>query len=124
MENLEGFIDGVEILGLVIVLDGDHLEVEIDLGTLTLSLENREFKMDVKNSYRTPMEGYTTIRVDLTTVDEDGIFPDCPFNISALDLMSKNLKAVLFYSSEVEWEYCTLFLKYQGLTRAINVEVD
>lgn len=124
-ENLvEGSIDGVQILGLELVIDGDHTENDIDLGSVTISNDGREYCMDVVQSYRDFDGGKTTIRIDVTTKDDDVIFDDCPFNIKSTDLMVDKPKVTLYFECEENWEYCTLFVKYGGMTRALEVELD
>ena len=121
---IENYIDGVEILGLSIVIDGNHLNSEIDLGSVTITAEDREYCMDVTQSYRSFENGETTIKLDVTTLDDDNIFPDCPFNIKATDLMLDKASVTLFYECEEPWKHCTLFVKDNGCTKAINVELD
>lgn len=125
-ENLvEGFIDGIQILSVELVIDGDHTDTEMDLGAVTISNEDREYILDVVQVYRTFENGQTTIECKLTTTDEDIIFEDCPFNITATDLMVDDPKVKLYFACEESWEYCTLFVKGElGMVRALNVELD
>jgi hypothetical protein len=125
-ENLvEGFIDGIQILGLEIVIDGDHTNSEIDLGAVTITNEEREYIMDVVQSYRSFDNGQTTIKIDVTTKDDDVTFDECPFNINAVDLMVDNPRITIYFSCDENWESATLFVKGAlGMVRALEIEMD
>jgi hypothetical protein len=41
------------ILGVEVVIDGNHLSTEIDFGALTLSRDGREYIVDGVQSYKT-----------------------------------------------------------------------
>ena len=125
-ELIEGFIDGVEILHLVIIIDGNHThdDIDIDYGSITLTCEDREFKMDVVQSYRHFEDGETTITCDLKTLDEDEIFTDCPFDLTREDLYSDKLKVEFFFEYEEQWENCTLYVRDNGCTKAIDVDLE
>jgi len=71
-------IDNVEILGLTIVLYGetDNSPSVVDLGAVTIKREEREYILDVVQSYSTPKDGFTTIETDLER--DDNTFDECP----------------------------------------------
>ena len=116
------FIDGVEILSLDIVLVGEK-DVETDLGAVTISCEGREYILDVCQSYSTFENGLTTIETDLERDDE--IFVECPYNITAVDLMmSSDLKVEFYIATENEIESMALFVRFggvNGMTKVIDV---
>jgi len=59
-------IDNVEIISLTAVLYGERNdEHEIDLGSLTIKREGREYILDVVQSYTEVKDGFTTIETDL-----------------------------------------------------------
>jgi hypothetical protein len=122
MENT--FIDNVEILSLNIVLVG-KIDEETDLGAVTISRDGREYILDVCQSYSTFEDGLTSIETDLER--DDMIFDDCPYDITAVDLMSNDLKVEFYISIENEIESMTLFVRFggvNGMTKAINVIKD
>ena len=119
MEN--PFIHNIEILSLNVVLVG-KIDVETDLGAVTISREGREYILDVVQSYSMFEDGITSIETDLERDDE--LFFDCPYDITAEDLISDDLKVEFYISTENEIESMTLFIRIggaYGMTKAINV---
>lgn len=92
-----GNIGTIEIL-----LSGNQVDTDIDLGSVTLKHEGREFILDVcrSNRYYDEDEDQTLIEA-YVEIDEE-IFPDCPYDLTEDDLKSKTLSAEIFISSE-EW---------------------
>jgi len=119
-------IDGVEILGVTVVLYGEIEENEhVDLGALTIKRGNREYILDVVQSYRKFEGGFTTIETDLEK-DED-TFGECPYNITASDLMSNDLNIDFFIDGDfsANIEHITLFVKFpKGMVKAIDVQSE
>lgn len=127
MEN--PIIDGVEILGLTIVLFGelDRKTEYIDLGAVTIKREDREYILDIVQSYTKIEDGFTTIDTDLAK-DED-TFEDCPYNIMAEDLISDDLSVDIFIDGDFSQtiEHMTLFVRFggeNGMTKAIDIESE
>lgn len=127
----KGKIDGVEILHVSIEIGEVSLEpASLDLGSVTLSCDGREYRMDMVQSYTDEYEGYTIITVDLTTLDEDNIFEDCKFDLTKEDLFSPALKGTIYIgedSSSVAvnaYESATLFIRDGYLTKAIELELE
>ena len=119
MEN--PFIHNVEILSLNVVLVGKKDE-ETNLGAVTISREGREYILDVVQSYSTFEDGITNIETDL--IRDDETFSDCPYDITAVDLMSSDLKVEFYIETENEIESMTLFVRIggaHGMTKAIDV---
>ena len=120
-------IDNVEILGLTVELYGetDNSPSVVDLGAVTIKREGREYILDVVQSYTTPKDGFTTIETDLER--DDDTFDECPYDITAEDLMSDDLVAEFYIASELPVETLTLFVRFggeDGMTKAINVVED
>jgi hypothetical protein len=122
------FIDGVEILGVTVVLYGEIEENEhVDLGALTIKRGNREYILDVVQSYRKFEGGFTTIETDLEK-DED-TFDECPYDITSEDLMSDDLDIEFFIDGDfsANIEYITLFVRFggeNGMTKAIDIQSE
>lgn len=115
-------MENIEFLGVTIVIDGNHENTEMDLGSITLSLDGREYKLDPTQSYRNFEHGLTNISVDVE-VDKE-TFPDCKFDLEAVDLMDSNLDAKFYFSCDEDWEHATLFIKSNGCTKAIDLKLD
>ncbi len=119
-------IDGVQILGVTIELYGEREDHhEIDLGAVTIKREGREYILDVVQSYTEVKDGFSTIETDLERDDET--FDECPYDITAEDLMSDDLVAEFYIVSDLEVENLTLFVRFggeDGMTKAINVVED
>lgn len=119
-------IDNVEIISLTAVLYGERNdEHEIDLGSLTIKREGREYILDVVQSYTEVKDGFTTIETDLERDDET--FAECPYDITAEDMMADDLFVEFYIASDLEVENLTLFVRFggeNGMTKAINVVED
>lgn len=121
-------IDGVEILGVTVVLYGERTDDdEIDLGSVTISRDGREYMLDVCQSYTKIDGGFTTIETDLERDDE--LFEDCTYDITSTDLMSSDLLVSLYIGGDhsLTIEHMTLFVRFggeNGMTKAINVVED
>ena len=121
-------IDNVEILGLTIVLYGEvKKDEDVDLGSLTIARDGREYILDVCQSYTIFDGGFTTISAEL--IKDEEIFGECPYDITAEDLMSNDLKVEFYiggtFSANIE--NMTLFVKFggeNGMTKAIDVESE
>jgi hypothetical protein len=122
------FIDGVEILGVTVILYGEIEENEhVDLGALTIKRDDREYILDVVQSYTKFEGGFTTIETDLEK-DED-TFEDCPYDITSVDLMSNDLQLEFFIDGDfsANIEHITLFVRFggeNGMTKAIDVQSE
>jgi hypothetical protein len=115
-------MDDVKILGVEVVIDGNHLSTEIDFGALTLSRDGREYIVDGVQSYRDFNNGETTISIDVK-VDRE-VFCDCKYDLKETDLFASDLSATFFFSCDEEWESGTLFVKIGNLTKAIDLTLD
>lgn len=93
---------------LSIIIDGDATNTDLNLGSLTLSCGGREYILDPVQSYRTFERGETTVEVQLERDDET--FPDCPYDLTDVDLYDSNLKAEFFLESEESFDLRCMFL--------------
>lgn len=127
-ELREGYIGDVAISHVTISVDGEIDFGSLDLGSVTLSCEGREYKLDVVGSCWDVQEGCTEITADLTTMDEDAIFEDCPFDLTAEDLFSSDLTGTIFIEEEDGQPQhpmtATLIVKCDGCTRAIELAFE
>jgi len=101
------------------------------LGAVTLKRDGREFILDVCKSYQYDDDDCcsgTTIQCDLE-VDKD-TFEDCPFDLTVEDLLSEDIYAEFYISSEneedgeFEVERMTLNFTIDGENKKIKVVED
>jgi hypothetical protein len=112
------FIDDVEIISLDIVLVGEK-DVETDLGAVTISREGREYILDVIQSYSDFEDGLTNIETDL--IRDDETFDECPYDITAEDLLSDDLKVEFYIATDNEIQSMQLLIKVGEELKTINV---
>jgi len=96
---------------------------EYDLGVMTLKRSTRTLMLDVVQSYTNDENKHTTIECDLE-YDSD-LFEGKYQDLKESDLLGLD-EATLFigHEWEVEPESITLFVKSDGSTRAIELEID
>ena len=127
---VEGFIDDVAISHVTVRISKEVSSIAaLDLGSVTLNCEGREYKLDVTDSLWDSDEGYTEISCGLTTIDEDDIFEDCKFDLTGDDLFSSELRGTIFVGDEgeeIEGEEmtATLIVQRDGCTRAIDLTFE
>lgn len=121
-------IEGVEILGLTVVLYGEVTDdEEVDLGAVTISRDGREYILDVVQSTRVFEDGFTTIETDLK--EDVETFDECPYDITDEDLMEDDVNVSFFIGGDFSAtiEHMTLFVRFggeNGMTKAIDVSQD
>lgn len=106
-------IEGVNIHNLEVEIKGDVQRHDIDLGALTLRVDDREFILDVVQSYSDEIEGGLRISCDLE-VDED-TFDECPYNITKDDILDcehNDMVRELYVGGEVEFEVVSILLHF------------
>lgn len=84
-------IKGVKIGNIEVVLKGEKDdEKDYDFGALTLSCDDREFILDVCQSYTDGLEvtGDGTTRITLEVEVDEDTFDECPYNITKDDLLN------------------------------------
>lgn len=124
-------IEGINIGNIELVFDGAFERHDLILGALTISHEDREFILDVVQSYTdTPDmtgDGTTRITCDIE-VDED-TFDECPYNITKADILDNNhndMEIKLWVDGDVENEIksMTLYFEADGEDYQIKVEKE
>jgi hypothetical protein len=131
-ELREGFIGDVAINHVSISIMGELDFAALDLGSVTLSCDGREYKLDIVASCWDVEEGCTEITADLTTMDEDAIFEDCPFDLTGDDLFSSDLTGTIFIGDDYledtsilpDFVIATLIVERDGCTRAIELAFE
>lgn len=100
----------VVFLGIEMKFFGDHLNSEMDFGSLTLTNEGRTYLLDVCQSYRNLEGGFTHIRMDLE--EDRETLTDSKYDLTQLDLHSNSIDANLFMETEELPEDGTLFVQF------------
>lgn len=96
----EGFIDDIAISHVTITISKEVEVTLLDLGSVTLSCEGREYILDTSLSWWDFEDGVTEITCGLKTFDEDDIFEDCKFDLTRDDLLSSFLSGTIFVGDE------------------------
>ena len=126
----EGFIDDVAISHVTITISKEIDSIAaLDLGSVTLNCEGREYIMDISDSSWDIEDGVTEITCGLKTFDDEDIFEECSFDLTGEDLFSSFLKGTIFVGDEegvIEGEEmtATLIVKCGGCTRAIDLTLE
>lgn len=84
-------------------------DLEEGIGTLTLSCNGREYKVDSSNSYFNDEDDHTSVTVEF--VEDRDLYEDCKFDLTMEDLKSKDIKAVLYMGGTDDLFICGA-LKY------------
>lgn len=130
INQTEGFINDVAISHVTITISKEIDSITaLDLGAVTLSCEGREYILDISDSCWEIENGITEIICGLKTIDEDNIFEGCAFDLTGEDLFSSFLKGSVFVGdedgvTEGEEMTATLFVDYNGCTKAINLKLE
>ena len=122
-------IEGVTFGNVEVVLSGKRdWNQDYDFGALTLKREDREFILDVVQSY-TDEVGDGTTRITLEVESDEDIFSDCPYNLTKQDLLDcehNELVKELFIGGTFENEIVsiTLFFEIDGQDYSISVDQE
>lgn len=106
-------IKGVNIHNVEVLIKGTKERHDIDLGALTLRVDDREFILDVVQSYSDETEDGLIISCDLE-VDED-TFDECPYNITKDDMLDcehNDMVRELYVGGEVDFEVVSITLYF------------
>ncbi len=124
-------IEGINIHNLEVVIKGTDERHNIDLGAITLSVDDREFIFDVVQSYTDKTEDIDgnpilLISCDLE-VDED-TFGECPYNLTKDDLLSaddNNLVKTLYVGGDEDFEVVSILLHFDDCNgQDYQLEID
>lgn len=115
------------IITTEIVLDGNQLDTEIDLGSITLINNEKSFVVDVVQSYRNYDEDENTTLIEIEVEIDKDLFKDtCNFDLTDLDLLSPNLKGTLYINSEEDLDIksMVMLVKVRQTTKNIDLVED
>jgi len=120
-------IQGVNIQNLEVVIKGAKERSDIDLGALTLSVDDREFILDVVQSYSDVTEdpqGNPIIRINCDLEVDEDIFEDCFYNITKEDLLDKNLVKTLYIGGDNDFEVQSILLHFDIDRQYYQLSID
>tara|TARA_B100000963_G_C22590987_1_gene655483 strand:+ start:1342 stop:1722 length:381 start_codon:yes stop_codon:yes gene_type:complete len=111
-------MEEVNIHNLELEIKGHVDRNIVDIGSLTLSVDDREYILDVTQSYSDETENFSgepilRITCDLE-VDKD-TFEDCPYDITKHDLLDadhNDLNAELYVGGEEDFEVEQILLHF------------
>ncbi len=114
------------VIDIQIDLFGNHLNTDIDLGSITLKLNDKEFIFDIIQSYREldDEEENTTITVEVE-IDKK-TFPDCKFDLNQLDLLSNALTGEIYFLSDDMsiFKEANMYIKVKHTNKTIELKLD
>lgn len=96
-----------------------------DLGAVTLKKDDREYILDVVESWEEEAEKHTVLGCKV--VEDRDTFSTCNYDLTDADLLDKLDVAEIFVGGEEiteEPEYATLFIKQGGCTKAIDLTFE
>jgi hypothetical protein len=116
-------IEGVEFLGVTIKFNCPIERHLYDLGSVHLECEGRKFIVDVCQSYTNEASDEIECDVEVDT-DTFPVDEDCMYDLTVEDLFVNKTTGTLYIGCEyeVEPDSITLFVKYGGMTKAIELE--
>lgn len=88
-------------------------DLEEGIGTLTLSCNGREYKVDSSNSYFNDEDDHTSVTVEF--VEDRDLYEDCKFDLTMEDLKSKDIKAVLYMGGTDDLFICGALKYYDSI---------
>ena len=118
-------IKGVLIDNLVVVIKGTTERGNVDLGALTLSVDGREFILDIVQSYSNETDDGLHIVCDLE-VDEE-TFAECPYDITKEDLLNyenNGLVRTLYVGGEEDFDVVSIVLDFEVDGQHYQIGVD
>jgi hypothetical protein len=108
-------IKGINIHNLEVVVKGkDILRHDVDLGALTLSVDGREFILDVVQSYSDEVED-GTLRISCDVEGNEEEFDECPYDLTKDDLLDcehNDLVRTLYVSGSEDFEVVSITLYF------------
>lgn len=123
-------IEGVNIHNLEVVIKGHPQRHDVNLGALTLSVDGREFILDVVQTYSDEtedLEGNPILRISCDLEADDDVFDECPYDITKDDLLDcehNDLVRELFVDGEVEFEVESILLHFDVDGQDYQIKVD
>jgi hypothetical protein len=109
-------IKGINIHNLEVVIKGEYYQRnDVDLGALTLSVDGREFILDVVQTYSDEIEEDGTLRISCELEVDEEVFDECSYDITKDDLLDaehNDLVRTLYIGGEVEFEVVSITLHF------------
>ena len=118
------------IQNLELEIQGNINRHTIDIGSLTLSVDNREYILDVKQSHSSIIintSGDPVLKINCDLEVDKSAFKDCLYNITKNDLLNSNhngLKAELYINSEDDFKVNQILLHFNIDNQKGKLKVD
>ena len=123
---MKTLIDTVEILSVEVVFYGERNQHEdYDFGALTLKCEDREYILDVCQTFWTEEDGFSKVECHLEK-DVD-TFPENKYDLTKEDLILDSIDAEMYVGGTFSnnLEAINLFVRTEnGMVKIINVEEE
>ena len=113
-------IEDVKIGNIEVVIQGErNWDDDYDFGALTLKCEDREFMLDVCQSYTDGPDktGEDFTRITLEVEVDEELFDECPYNLTKEDLLDcehNDLTRELFVGGTFENEILSMTLYFEA----------
>jgi hypothetical protein len=126
-------IKGINIHNLEVVIKGHLNRHDIDLGALTLSVDGREFILDVVQSYSDETEdndGNPILRISCDLEPDEDTFDECPYDLTKDDLLDaehNDLVRTLYVGGEIDFEVESILLHFddcEGQDYQLEIDED
>jgi hypothetical protein len=103
-------IKGINFHCIFIVLNGkDYHRNDVEIGSLKLSLFEREFILDIKQSYSDAIEKDGTLKIMCDIETDEDLFPSL-YDLTESDMLNPDLKRELHITGEAEFEIVSITL--------------
>lgn len=124
MKNTE--IEGVKFGLATLIIRGKKNEAkEYNLNTLTVQRGNRQYKLDVIESYSNYFEDHNSTGFIMVLKPDEEVFDDCPYNMTKEDFLSDDITFEMYISGNFENEIidATMLVYIDGVEKEFKVEL-
>lgn len=114
------------VIDIQIDLFGNQLDTDIDLGSITLKLNDKEFIFDVIQSFRELDDDEENTTISLKVEIDKETFPDCKFDLNQLDLLSNDVTGEIYFLADDMsiFNEANMYIKVKHTNKTINLKLD
>ena len=124
-------IKGINLHNIEVIVEAESLQRgDIDFGSLTLSVDDRECVLDVIQSYTDKIDVKGLYRISCDIEPDEYVFPDCPYNLTKSDLLDcehNGLSRTLFVGGEKQFDVSKITLHFddcEGQDYQLDVDLE
>lgn len=127
MENIDNSkeISLANVVATHVYLIGNHIDTEIDLGSITLYNGKKSYALDIIQSYREYDEhtNLTTISFDLE-IDKETFEEQCNFDLTDMDLLMADTHGEIYFAMDdmEQVESAKIYLNIKYTPKTINLK--